>query len=73
MCEPETTEHILWSCWSSQAVWQEQSRKIQKMSFRGGRWYGMDAESLREKLDEEFAQAMGVARLIWLRRNSFIF
>jgi hypothetical protein len=43
------------------------------MSFRGGRWYGMDAESLREKLDEEFAQAMGVARLIWLRRNSFIF
>jgi len=31
-------------------------------------------QNLLEKLDEEeFAQAMGVAKLIWLRRNSFIF
>jgi hypothetical protein len=30
--EPETLSHILWQCLSSTAVWQECSRKIQKLA-----------------------------------------
>jgi hypothetical protein len=31
--EPETLYHILWQCPSSMAVWQEGSRKLQKLAI----------------------------------------
>lgn len=33
LTEPETLAHILWSCPSSIAVWQEGSRKVQELSI----------------------------------------
>lgn len=71
--EPESVEHILWSCRSSQAVWQESTRRAQKLSIQAVDGLAL-MQGLLRKLDaSEFVQVMVMARLIWLRRNSFIF
>lgn len=71
--ERETTGHILWGCRSSQAVWQESSRKIQKISLAEDDGMAL-LQALHEKLEEhDFIHVILVAQLIWLRINSFIF
>jgi hypothetical protein len=55
------------------AIWQECSRKLQKLSLTDSDGIGF-MEQLMEKLErDELEEALTVARLIWLRRNSFIF
>lgn len=71
--ESESEGHIIWSCQSSQAVWQVCSRKIQKLSILEN-----DGMLLLQKLQQQlkesdFIFAMMVARFIWMRRNSFVF
>jgi hypothetical protein len=65
--------HILWSCESSKDVWAECGRSIQKChSAEEG--FPEILEKLVDRLSEEEMQlAVGVARQIWLRRNSVIF
>jgi len=73
LLETETMGHILWGCRSSQAVWQESSRKIQKLSMEEDDGMAL-LSTLQEKLDEhDFIHAIMVARLIWARRNLFVF
>jgi hypothetical protein len=71
--ETESVGHILWGCRSSQVVWQESIRKIQKLSV--AKDDGMILlPTLQEKLDgHNFIHAMMVARPIWMRINSFVF
>jgi hypothetical protein len=71
--EIETVGHILWSCESSKDVWAECGRSIQKChSAEEG--FPDILEKLVDRLSEEEMQlAVGVARQIWLRRNSVIF
>jgi hypothetical protein len=71
--EPETSYHILWGCPSSMAVWQECSKKIQKLAIGkvGGKEF---VQFLWEKLeDADLLEALMVARAIWMRRNQFLF
>lgn len=69
----ETTDHILWDCASSTAVWAKCSRKIQKLSIVESDGLCL-FEQLLSKLnvdDLEFVACL--ARSIWLRRNSVVF
>jgi hypothetical protein len=72
--EPETIVHCLWSCPLPVAIWQEASKRLQKLALmvRDGREL---LSFFIEKLDEnEVVEAvMVVARMIWLRRNSYVF
>jgi hypothetical protein len=71
--EQETTGHIQWGCRPSQAVWQESSRKIHKISLAEDDGMAL-LQALHEKLEEhDFIHVILMARLIWLRRNSFVF
>jgi len=73
LVHPETPFHILWICPSSVAVWQESARKIQKLSLVEEGSLGF-IQALKNKLDEKsFGEALITMRLIWLRRNSFVF
>jgi hypothetical protein len=65
--ENESIVHILWKCPASVAVWQEGSRRIQKLYLNEGD--GMDFFSqLKEKLGEgDLTLALTVARRIRMR------
>lgn len=69
----ETTCHILWSCPSSVAVWQERSRRVQKISLVESEGVCFIKQLMAKLEVEEVEEALTVARLIWLRRNSFVF
>lgn len=69
----KTTFHSLWRCPFAEAVWQECSRRIQKLTCEetDGRWLLL---FFFEKLNnEEVLEALTLARMIWLRRNSMVF
>jgi len=71
--EPETLFHCLWRCPSAEAVWQEGSRKIQKLNCDTVDGRGL-ITFLFEKLDfEDLLEALTVARLICHRRNDYVF
>jgi hypothetical protein len=70
---PETIDHILWSCGSAKDVWTECSSKLQKCSTDMIDFRGLII-MLMERLNvDEMHEMATVARLIWLRRNSFVF
>jgi hypothetical protein len=73
LLEPETSYHILWGCPSAVAVWQECSRRIQKLVVE--EMEGIDyLQFYWNKLDGAvLLEALMVTRAIWLRRNKFIF
>lgn len=69
----ETTFHILWTNPSSVVVWQESSRQTHKLSLMELDGLGL-LQQLQEKLEvKEFEEALTTLRLIWLRRNSYVF
>jgi hypothetical protein len=73
LSETETSFYILWYCPSSLAVWQECSRRVHKLSItfcKGRRIVRILLEKLHE---EELQEVFTAARIIWMRRNSFIF
>jgi hypothetical protein len=70
--EEEMTSHILWQCPSAQDVWSVGCRKFQKSFFPTTDFIKV-AEGMLMKCDpEEFQLFVGIARRIWLRRNSLI-
>ncbi|XP_062155219.1 uncharacterized protein LOC133863283 [Alnus glutinosa] len=69
----EIVFHILWECPSSMTVWQEGSRRIQKLVVESDDGLGLGQQLLLKLETEEFVKAMTVARLIWLRQNAFVF
>lgn len=71
--EPKTLSHILWQCPSSTAIWQECSRKIQKLAIEEIDGAGF-LQFLWTKLQgTELQEAPFVTRLLWMRRNNFVF
>ncbi|XP_018853114.2 uncharacterized protein LOC109015083 [Juglans regia] len=71
--EEETVFHMAWNCPATQDVWGQCSRILQKrffplMSFR--ELWNLICQVADMKVLEEFAT---VSRLIWNRRNKFIF
>jgi len=71
--EPESTFHSLWRCLSAEAVWQKCSRRIQKLSCEDMDGRGLLLFFFENLSNEEVLEAITVARMIWLRRNSFVF
>jgi hypothetical protein len=69
----EDVFHILWKCISSMAVWQGCGKKIQKMTLGQVDGKGLIQYLLRKLDGEELLMALVVLRLIWLRRNAFVF
>ena len=62
--------HIIWSCESSKDVWAKCCHSLQKCSS-DEEGFPKILEILATKLSEDELQlAVGVARQIWLRRNS---
>lgn len=55
------------------AVWQESTSRIQKLGVESDDGLGLVQQLLLKLEIEEFVEAMTVARLIWLRRNAFVF
>lgn len=54
-------------------VWQECTRKIQKLVLEEADGRGF-MQQLMERLErDELEEALTMARLIWLKRNSFVF
>jgi hypothetical protein len=71
--EEENIVHLLWFCPSSMAVWQECSKRIQKMAFEVTDGRGL-VEGWWQRLEGvDFVFALSVARKQWLRRNAYIF
>lgn len=71
--EEESAGHISWSCPSVMGVWQECSHRVQKLSIMEKDGYRL-VQHLMEKLEEpEVLEVLTVMRMIWLRRNSFVF
>jgi hypothetical protein len=71
--ELETSCHSIWSCPSAVAVWQDANRKVQKLSTAANEGWEL-VEELWGKLEEdEFVEAMTIARFLWLRRNKWVF
>jgi hypothetical protein len=71
--EREDVVHSLWMCKSSMAVWQDCGKKIQKLAIGQVDGKGL-LQFLIRKLDgEDLMMAMVLLRLIWLRRNAFVF
>jgi hypothetical protein len=69
----ESTFHALWSYLASVAVWQECGRKLLKMVIEECDGFHL-IKLQKERLDNEgFMEAMLVLRLLWLRRNKYIF
>jgi hypothetical protein len=70
--EPETMVHCLWSCPSIVAVWQESSKRPQKLALLARDGNELLSQFFEKLTDEEVVEAIMVARMIWLRRNSFV-
>jgi hypothetical protein len=69
----ETIFHILWSCPSSMAVWQEGSRGLQKLSLEEGDGREFVHQLWLKLSKEELVEALNIAQPIWMRRNNYIF
>jgi hypothetical protein len=71
--EPETIFQCLWSCPMAVGIWQEGSRKLQKMACGDTDGRGL-LLFFQDKLEsEELIEALSILRMIWLTRNTFIF
>jgi len=66
LTQSETLFHILWSCPSSVAVWQESSRSIHKLSIQEDEGLSF-IRHLQDRLEANvFTEVLSVMRLIWL-------
>ncbi|XP_062175909.1 uncharacterized protein LOC133880954 [Alnus glutinosa] len=75
ICLQETEDmlHILWSCKSSMAVWQECGKKIQKLALGETDGKGLLQYLMRKLEGEDLLMAIVVSCMIWLRRNAVVF
>lgn len=71
--KPETIVHCLWGFPAAEAVWQEGGRKFHKMSCAPLDGKGLFTYFLEHFDPEEVVEALIVARMIWWRRNDFVF
>lgn len=65
--EIETIFHCLWGCLAAVGVWQEGSRKIQKLSCHSTDGRGLLLFFLDRLEAEEMLEALTMNRLIWHR------
>ncbi|KAG6625150.1 hypothetical protein CIPAW_16G076300 [Carya illinoinensis] len=71
--QPETVEHILWSCASARDVWSLSSRKLQKAGPLFHHFREL-VEVFIEALDIKDLKVFAVTSwLIWKRRNELVF
>jgi hypothetical protein len=54
------------------AVWQESSKRPQKLALLARDGNELLSQFFEKLTDEEVVEAIMVARMIWLRRNSFV-
>jgi hypothetical protein len=71
--KPTTIFHYLWGCPAAVAVWQEGDKKFQKMSCDCTDGLGLFLYFVGRLDLEERVKAWIVARMIWNRRNDFVF
>jgi len=69
----ETLFHALWECPSVKAVWQESSHRIQKLSFSVDDGLALVQKLLEVLEEKDILVVFSTTRLLWLRRNSFVF
>jgi ribonuclease HI len=69
--EIETVGHILWECSSAMDVWGV-CKAFQKRSITGQSFISLVEEISRTGSENDMRLFVGLARQIWLRRNSFV-
>jgi hypothetical protein len=71
--ESETVAHVLWACPAAKDVWLESLKSIHKCSLTCAN-FGAIVDMLDDRLEEDQMQLFAVtARLLWLRRNRWVF
>jgi hypothetical protein len=70
---PETIDHALWNCSSARDVWSVCSGKLQKCASETNDFSALIGTLMERLSMEEMQEMVTVARLIWLRRNKFVF
>jgi hypothetical protein len=71
--ESETVAHVLWACPAAKDVWIESFKSLHKCSFTHATFADL-VELLSHRLDTGQLQLFAVtARLIWMRRNKWVF
>jgi len=71
--EPKTFFHSLWGCPAAIPVWQEGGKRLQKMSCALMDGMGLFLYLLEMLDSDELVEAWTVVRMIWIRRNDFVF
>jgi hypothetical protein len=67
------TSHILWNCPSAQDVWTEYNGKLQKTICRERDFMEILITTGQGLGEEEKHLLVTVGRMLWLRRNKFVF
>ncbi len=62
----ESASHIIWECQSSKGVWQECSRRVQKLSMQVSDGFDFLFQLFSKLEDEAIVEEVTVARLIWI-------
>jgi hypothetical protein len=71
--ESETAGHVLWTCVVAQDVWAECLKSIHKCVASTETFVNI-LEVLRSRLaEEQLKLVVVIARLLWLRRNRWVF
>ncbi|XP_059454900.1 uncharacterized protein LOC132185097 [Corylus avellana] len=71
--EPETVRHVLWNCPPASGVWLECPARIQKCIVVEDSFLNI-FQQMRDKFGMKDLQFIVItARLIWLRRNEYVF
>lgn len=65
--------HILWSCGAAQDVWLESTKKLQKSTGTTMDFCDILEEMIGKLDPKEIQLFIVIARLLWLRRNDYVF
>jgi hypothetical protein len=71
--ESETVAHVLWVCPAAKDVWIDSFKSIHKCSYLHATFADI-VEMLFNRLEDDHLQLFAItARLIWMRRNKWVF
>jgi hypothetical protein len=71
--EEEMTTHIIWQCSSARDVWCVGPKELQKCTDWGSEFLQVVEGIFAKYSFEVIAQFVGIARMIWLRRNEVVY
>ncbi|XP_042959546.1 uncharacterized protein LOC122294694 [Carya illinoinensis] len=68
----ETPSHALWGCLAAQDVWNQSSKKIQKMTCHSDHFFDIWSNLVEVLSTNELGIVAGISKGIWNRRNEIM-